>query len=429
MQRKISSKRKWGVGLTAALIIGTSITFFRAKDSESRLTASENGVFGGAVVIDKELLAAQLGPSVVSNQFPEMIDLSLDGGTRRAHIEYALDQESQEKMEKIIGQYKPDYAAFVAMDAKTGRVLSMVSYSAIHPEQENLALRATFPAASIFKVVTASAALDLDKATPATVVPFNGSNHTLYKKNVEDNRITRWTRRMTMREAFARSVNTFFGKMGLNIVGPQNLMQYAERYMFNQQIRADIPVETGYARFNPEDPWSVVSAASGFTRDNTMSPLQGALIAAAVANDGVMMEPYIVESVKDENGGDLYVAEPRPASIVVAPEAAEDLRELFHETVRSGTSRKSFRQISRRSAYDEVEFGGKTGSLTGLNPQGKCDWFVGYARYRGERIAVAALTVNEKKWRVKSSMLANLFFEKHLKAKMSEGAFVQHKHQ
>jgi len=110
MQRKISSKRKWGVGLTAALIIGTSITFFRAKDSESRLPGSENGVFGGAIVIDKELLAAQLGPSVVSNQFPEMIDLSLDGGTRRAHIEYALDPESQERMEKIIGQYKPDYA-------------------------------------------------------------------------------------------------------------------------------------------------------------------------------------------------------------------------------------------------------------------------------------------------------------------------------
>ena len=50
----------------------------------------------------------------------------------------------------------------------------------------------------------------------------------------------------------------------------------------------------------------------------------------------------------------------------------------------------------RKKQYEDVEMGGKTGSLTGLNPKGKCDWFVGYARYKGQRIAVAALTVNEK---------------------------------
>ncbi|MEK7357458.1 MAG: penicillin-binding protein, partial [Bdellovibrionota bacterium] len=54
-------------------------------------------------------------------------------------------------------------------------------------------------------------------------------------------------------------------------------------------------------------------------------------------------------------------------------------------------------------------------SLTGTNPQGKCDWFVGYARFGNQRIAVAALTVNEKKWRVKSSTLAKLFFDRYLK--------------
>jgi beta-lactamase class D len=99
----------------------------------------------------------------------------------------------------------------------------------------------------------------------------------------------------------------------------------------------------------------------------------------------------------------------------VEPQSAEELRKLFKQTVVSGTSRKSFRQIVRGPKYDEVEFGGKTGSLTGADPQGKCDWFVGYARYRDQRIAVAALTVNEKKWRVKSSMLANLYFQRYLK--------------
>ena len=90
---------------------------------------------------------------------------------------------------------------------------------------------------------------------------------------------------LTMKDAFARSVNTVFGKLGLFYVG-QKLLDYAEKFRFNRPIRADVPVDVGIVKIAPEDPWSVVTAASGFTRDNTMSPLHGALIASAVVNDG-----------------------------------------------------------------------------------------------------------------------------------------------
>lgn len=422
MNSASGKSRVWGIALTVSLLIMTVVLFSRiGKTSGDRTPAAAIvGEFKGPFAINRELIAAQLGAQVRDNEFPESIDLSLDGGTKRAEIEYTLDQSSQAWMEKTIRQYKPDYGAFVAMDAKTGRILSLVSYSAVNPALQNLTLRASFPAASIFKVVTASAAIDLAKARPDTVVPFNGANHTLYKKNVDDTKVNRWTRMMTMREAFARSVNVFFGKLGLFIVGPKSLQMYANRYLFNQQIHSDLPVEMGRTHIDANDPWGVVQVSSGFTRDTTMSPMQGALIAAAVANDGIMMDPYIVDTLKDESGNIMYEGQASQASVVIEPEAAMQLRKLFNETVKSGTSRKSFRQTVRKSSFDEVEFGGKTGSLTGLNPAGKCDWFVGYARYRGERIAVAALTVNEKKWRVKSSMLANLFFTHYLKQSMTE---------
>jgi len=420
MKHEAKKSRVWGALLTLGLVVMTIVLFARnGRTSGDRGPAAISGEFHGPFAINKDLISAQIGAQIRNNQFPQAVDLSLDGGTQHAKIGYTLDQSSQEWMEKTIGQYKPDYAAFVAMDARTGRILSLVSFSASEPNATNLTMRATFPAASIFKVVTASAALDLDKAKPETVVPFNGANHTLYKKNVEDTRVNRWTRMMTMKEAFARSVNVFFGKLGLFIVGPQSLKQYAERYMFNQPIHSDFPVEMGHTHIDPADPWSVVQAASGFTRDTTMSPLQGALMAAAVANDGVMMEPYIVDSLIDDKGIKMYEGVPRQASVVIEPGAAVELRKLFNETVRSGTGRKSFRKTVRHSTFDDVEFGGKTGSLTGLNPAGKCDWFVGYARYNGERIAVAGLTVNEKKWKVKSSMLANLFFTHYLKEEMA----------
>lgn len=425
MQRKVMNTKVWGAALTVGAVI-VAVSLF----SQTGKTSAEHGISVSSsedVAINKELLAAQIGSAIRHNEFPEEFDLSLDGTTKRAQVEYGLDDSAQAQMQKLLNQYQPDYGAFVAMDATTGRILAMVSYSKVQSDLENLTLRATFPAASVFKIVTASAAIDLNKATPETVVPFNGANHTLYKKNVDDNRINRWTRRMTMREAFARSVNVFFGKLGLFIVGPSNLREYAERYQFNHPIRADVPVQTGYSKFSADDPWSVVTAASGFTRDNTMSPLQGALIAAAVANDGVMMEPYLIESLEDQEGQVLYQAEPKEASVVVEKESAQELRELFHETVRSGTSRKSFRQTVRRSMFDDVEFGGKTGSLTGTNPMGKCDWFVGYARYQDQRIAVGALTVNEKKWKVKSSMLANLFFTHYLKDLKTSGQVARNK--
>lgn len=360
--------------------------------------------------VSKQLISSHLGDALRGNTFPKSIDLEIDGTPTTASVEYGLDRDAHERMEKLFRTYKPDHGAFVAMDAENGRILSMISYSRERSDQENLALKASFPAASIFKVVTAGAALDLNKANPNTVVPFNGANHTLYKKNVQETRPNRWTRRMTLREAFGRSVNVFFGKLGLFYIGPHDLIQYAERFRFNQPIHADFPVQMGQAHIAPDDPWSVVTAASGFTRDNTMSPIHGALIAAAVANDGVMMEPYLVEALTDSQGETIYQAEPRQASVTLEPRSAEEMRVLMRETIRSGTSRRSFRQLVRRGYLNDAEIGGKTGSLTGGDPLGKCDWFVGYMRYKGRRIAVSVLTVNEEKWRVKSSLLASEFF-------------------
>ena len=399
----------------AALCVGASICLSALWQMAGSNSESDDSAGTGPQAsqeIDKALISERLGGAVKTNTYPSFVELDVDGEKTFANIEYALDPEPHKRMQRMFEAYKPDYGAFVAMDARTGRILSLISYSRERVNLDNLAIQASFPAASIFKVVTASAALDLNKANPDTVVPFNGAYHTLYKKNVEETRQNRWTRRMTLREAFARSVNVFFGKLGLFYVGPRDLIEYAERFRFNQPIHADIPVQTGYARISPDDPWSVVTAASGFTQDNTMSPVQGAMIAAAIANDGIMMEPYLVEGLTAPTGASLYRVEPRQASIIVEPKSAEGLRILMQETIRAGTSRKSFRKVAaRRDLFSGVELGGKTGSLTGGNPQGKCDWFIGYVRYRDTRVAVAALTVNEEKWRVKSSYLAGSFFK------------------
>ncbi len=363
----------------------------------------------------KRAIAQSLTTSVSKNEFPPAgeIELTDDNEKTLGQFTYTLDQDLQETLIKQFESYKPDYGAFVAIDPKTGSIRALFSYNRNKKDIGNLTLRASFPAASVFKIVTAAAALDKKKANPETVISFTGANHTLYRQNLKPPKNQRWVRKMRLREAFARSVNTVFGKLGIYTVPKEDLNHYAEKFQFNKDIPVDLPVEAGTFEFLGEDPLSVAEVASGFNRNVLMSPLQGAVMAGAIANDGLMMEPFLVDSFTPNRAGVPYQAEPVPMGQVISAETARELRSMMQDTVRVGTSRKSFRGLARQSVKAEVEMGGKTGSLTGNNPKGKYDWFVGYAKKGDKSLGLAVLTIHEEKWTVKSSYLASKAVEQY----------------
>ncbi|OFZ55295.1 MAG: hypothetical protein A2428_09135 [Bdellovibrionales bacterium RIFOXYC1_FULL_54_43] len=370
--------------------------------------------------LTKDQLAQVLADSTSFYRFPGEIEIPDHKKPIQAVVQYSFDPKLQDEMENLFRTYHPDYGAFVAVDATTGRVLSMVSYSDNKKVSENLTLRATFPSASVFKVVTAAAAIEARKYSANTVIPFNGSNHTLYRNNILKTNYTRWTRYITLKDAFAKSVNTVFGKIGAYSVGPEELRQYAGRFGFNRRIAADIPIQEGRAIIpqDPRDFWGLAETASGYTRENTMSPLQGALIAAAIVNDGVMMEPFVVQSVYTTEGAQIYAAEPRIGTLTVDAKTAAEIRNLMRQTVTSGTSHTAFRRFFTHE-FSSLNVGGKTGSLTGMDPPGKYDWFVGYADSGSQKIAIAALTIHEKFWRVKSSYLARRAIESYFEGRLN----------
>jgi peptidoglycan glycosyltransferase len=373
----------------------------------------------------RKRLTESLSPFVLHNQLPKTLEMAIEprrepsdesGHTTpkaNVNIEYTIDEPLQKESEKLLKSYRPDYGAVVVMDASTGRILAMASYQKGDESAPNLALRGTYPAASIFKIVTATAALDKYALSPETLIMFNGGNHTLYKKNVMKHTANRWSRNMTLREAFALSVNTVFGRLSLDRLQLGDLKEYAIRFGFNQDIQSDLPFEPGFAEIPDEKNFFMAEVASGFNRVTRMSPIQGAMIAASVAEDGVMRVPYIVERVKDDQGQVLFQSEPVTAAVTMTKEGAQRLKELMEETVTHGTGRKSFRQLVRDRKFEELEMGGKTGSLQGDNPKGKVDWFVGYAISEKQKLAVAAITVNKEKWTVKSTYLAQSVFRKH----------------
>ncbi|OFZ28751.1 MAG: penicillin-binding protein [Bdellovibrionales bacterium RIFCSPHIGHO2_01_FULL_40_29] len=367
-------------------------------------------------------ISNSLSPLIKANKKPESGDFAPDGESekRNLKINYTFDQELQKESETLLKRYKPDYAAIFMMDAKTGKILAMSSFEKANSQGSNLNLRATFPAASIFKIITASAAVDKAGVSPEHRIGFNGGNYTLYKKNVLSDKVNKWTRFITLKEAFARSINTAFGRLSLENLEPHDLKEYAQRFMFNQTIPTDFEVETSQATIPTEKGFAMTEVASGFNRFNTLSPVHGAMIAASVINDGKMIVPYLVESLEDSNSEKIYQAKVLERGQILRPESAEKVRQMMEQTVLSGTSRKTFRKLVRDKKFKEVEMGGKTGHFTGMNPRGRTDWFVGYATDQDDKIAIAAVTVNIRKWTVKSSALGEMMFRKYFKERLEE---------
>lgn len=372
----------------------------------------------------KKVISEVISDQISKNKFPTEVQVTVKSDEKPVsstyQVDYTIQDDLQNHAENLLKTYKPDYAAIVMMDAKTGEILAMTSFQKNGSKKDNLAVKATFPAASIFKVITASTAVDKVGISPDHKIAFNGGNYTLYKKNVLSDRITRWTRFISLKDAFARSINTAFGRLSLENLEPQDLSNYANKFYFNQDIPSDFDVDQSNARVPEEKGFALTEVASGYNRFNTLSPVHGAMIASTIVNDGLMPAPYIVKTIKNDQSEVVYSGEAQSQGQIIAADSANKVREMMEQTVLAGTSRKSFRKMVRDRKFQQVEMGGKTGHMTGTNPKGRTDWFVGYASDENSRIAIAAVTVSVKYWTVKSATLGEMMFRKYFKDKIEE---------
>lgn len=369
----------------------------------------------GTTDVDKRKVVTQyLSKSFLKNEFIPAIDISFLGTTENVKVLYTFDFELQKELEILMRQYASDYASAVAIDPTTGRVMAMASYESGQPSKENWALKATFPAASVFKIITASAAIEKYNISPELEIGYTGGNYKLYKRDLF-NENKKWARWISFKEAFAKSINIFFGKLALKFMHVDDLVTYAKKFYFNKDLQSDFPAESGKMNLDSHDPYHVAEVASGYNTLNTLSPIHGAMIASAIVNDGVLLSPYIVESLLRSNGLSVYKGSSVSLENPISISTARKLRDLMSETVEHGTSRKSFRELARVKQFSIVEAGGKTGSLNGNYPKGKTDWFVGYARLGTRMLAISVVTVNKNYWKVKSSYIAQRLIKKHFK--------------
>lgn len=324
-------------------------------------------------------------------------DLSLSAAGNTLHIETTLNPGLQNYLLDTIDRVNSRYVGIVVMEGESGRVLALAGFDRADAFG-NPCLRSQFPAASIFKIVTAATAMDHCGYSANSPVQYNGGKHTLYKRQLTD-KTDRYTTTIPFQKAFAESINPVFGKLGELRLRKPLLEQAAVTFGFNQPLDFEIPVPASQFLIS-DKPYNWAEVASGFNLGTTLSPLHGAALATAVLNGGRMITPTIVENITDDQNNVLYHRpETTESRQIMSARAATGLGQMMQNTITSGTARKTFRKHQTDKVLANLQIGGKTGSLDNATHDVRFDWFVGFAKERhGEKELVVAVMVGHEKF-------------------------------
>lgn len=337
----------------------------------------------------------------------------IDYDSAKYQANYTFNPELEEFIKKQLALYRPDYTSVVVMDNETGHILAAVDYGRQKKKfGRDLAFTTTHPAASIFKVITAADLLENTHIKTDTEFHFTGRSTTLYRYQLKEPTNRRWIRTLDLEKAFATSNNVIFGRTAIENLTPAGLKKMAEKFGFNKKLVEGVNLSPSVFSM-AKDQYNLAELSSGLNRKTMMSPVHGAAIAAVVANGGLFKYPIVIKSLEGIQDGKVIYPPLKKDDQVLTPQTAEDLRTLFMATITRGTARSSF----RRSKYllNKLEIGGKTGSITGGEPRGKRDWFVSYAKSLEDKndkgISICVMIVNQKKWYIKSPLLAKNIME------------------
>jgi cell division protein FtsI/penicillin-binding protein 2 len=333
---------------------------------------------------------------------------SAEGVTRDGtRITLSLDEELQQNIFALFRRFDPPYGVFAAMEPDTGRVVALVGYRKGGESDPRLALKAVYPAASLIKVVTASAALEKGEITPEDEISYRGGIYRITRKGIHAKE-GRGIPSMSLEEAIAKSANAVFGKVTVNNVGSEALTAYLMKFGFCQPIPFDLPVEESTCEI-PQDEYNLARTGAGFG-EVYVSPLHMAMIMSAIASSGDMPRPILIERAESKDGDPLFDVEPSKWRDTVRPETADAVLRMMVRTIEAGTSRRTFGSADSTPLLQDMEVAGKTGSLSGWTPRMHFEWFAGVAPVGDPKLAVAALVVNDSRWKIKGSYVGKEAF-------------------
>jgi len=297
--------------------------------------------------------------------------------------------------------------AVVALDPRTGAVLVMASspgydlnqvannFPSILAQKNsplvNRAVQQGYPPGSSFKVITATAALQSGLYTPNSM--FNDTGSITASGQPLGNFGGEKFGPNTLTQALTHSINTTFAKIGL-VLGAQRLGAAMDAFGFGRAPSVDLPagmvVPSGRysktALLPGNQPGEDTERIAIGQEQLLVTPLQNAMVAAAIANHGTIMTPYLVQRVTDTNGSVLETHHNSAYSVATTPEVAAEVTAMMRDVVQEGTG--------TAAALAGLDVAGKTGTAETPVANVNDAWFIGFAPSSAPTVAVAVLIEN-----------------------------------
>jgi peptidoglycan glycosyltransferase len=372
-----------GAGLYAPVTGYYSLTY-----GKTGIEAAENDLLSGT------------DPRLV---FRRIADLFTGRDPAGGNVELTLDPAVQKA---AMDGLKGVTGAVVALNPTTGAILGLASTPTFDPNQlsshdpkairaykeqltgdqtTNQAIDQRYSPGSVFKVVVSAAALASGKYTPQTPIPapdkltLPGTKTTLENFNGES---CNGGADQPLIDALTISCNTAFAQLGIDL-GEQKIRDTAKAFGIDEQ-GFKMPLKVVPSKLGDIANDAELGVSSIGQQDVQLTPMQAAMIAAAVANKGKLMKPYLVSQVQAPDLTVIDKTDPEEMSQAVSPEVAGQLTEMMTSVVNNGTG--------KRARIDGVQVAGKTG--TAENAGQDHSWFVGFAPADNPKIAVAVFVRN-----------------------------------
>jgi cell division protein FtsI/penicillin-binding protein 2 len=318
----------------------------------------------------------------------------VDGYSLVLTIDQVVQYIAEREIEKVFRKYKAQGAMIVVMSVTTGEILAMASRPnfdlndpCAYPVEarRNRAVTDFFEPGSVFKIVTATAALDEGHfCVEDTLFCENGEyrigRHILHDVHPYGD--------LTFAEVITCSSNIGTTKIAEKI-GPEALYHYAKLFGFGKAVSGDIPGEVD-GILKPVSSWSKTSiSAVAIGQEVCVTTLQLTAAIAALANKGVYMKPFVVRSVIDHKGETIRKFRPQTLRRVMSEETSRKMREILKEVVENGTG--------KMARSEDFQFAGKTGTAQKVGSDGAYSHskfmasFIGFAPFEDPQIAIAVV--------------------------------------
>jgi cell division protein FtsI (penicillin-binding protein 3) len=311
-------------------------------------------------ILQRDALGRTVFPKGLREQVPSA------GHALTLTIDEVIQYIAEKELEEAVDNARAKSGAIIVMEPQSGAILAMAVSPRFDPNAvasltadrwRNRALTDTYEPGSTMKVVIAAAALEERVMMPGSMLFGENGRMTIANTTIHDHEKLGW---MTFAQMIQKSSNIGAAKTGM-LLGEQRVYRYLQAFGFGQRTDIDLPGEVGGLLKSPRE-WGRRSLASiSMGQEVGVTPLQMLSAVAAIANDGVLMKPYVVSDVRDEKGQPVKEILPHVRRRVVSPATARTLTTILEGVVTSGTGTKA--------AIPGFRVAGKTGTAQKVDPR------------------------------------------------------------